>query len=412
MPREKKITKAERPPKSKKPAKPAGSDILYRNLDQDSEVSVYYGFQPIPFPEINKSDRLAAAGIARRENLEKTSCLPPSPATEQKIAVLRNYLEKKWEREPQPILISYQTRDKGSKEKNIGLEILGTEKSVAEAIIIKTMIEILKEEGFSNLYVNLNSIGERDSTSRYSKEVGLYFRKHLDELAPSCRQLFRKDPLSPLCCVHEKCAELREHCPKPISFLSEPNRNHFKEVLEYVEFLEIPYRIKHFLINNRAVCCKTIFEIRDESKKAEDQPPLAAGFRFDGLSRKIGFRKELPAVGIQALFTPEIKEGSLKTAHKINRPKIYFIQLGFEAKLKSLKIIEMLRQAKIPIYQSLSRDKFASQLAVAENLKIPYTIIMGQKEAVEDSIIVREMASRSQETVKIPDLPAYLKKLR
>ena len=40
----------------------------------------------------------------------------------------------------------------------------------------------------------------------------------------------------------------------------------------------------------------------------------------------------------------------------MKKPKIYFIQIGFEAKLKSLSVIEVLRKAHIPIIQSLSVD--------------------------------------------------------
>ena len=59
----------------------------------------------------------------------------------------------------------------------------------------------------------------------------------------------------------------------------------------------------------------------------------------------------------------------------IKKPKIYFIQLGFEAKLKSLNVIDVLRKAKIPIAQSLSKDSLGSQLAVAEKLNVP---LLGQ----------------------------------
>ena len=92
--------------------------------------------------------------------------------------------------------------------------------------------------------------------------------------------------------------------------------------------------------------------------------------------------------------------------------QVFFAQIGAEAKLKSLKIIEMLRQAHIHIHQSLSKDKISSQIAIAENMKIPFIIIMGQKEALENAVIVRNMANRSQEVVPVPKLADYLKRLK
>ena len=96
----------------------------------------------------------------------------------------------------------------------------------------------------------------------------------------------------------------------------------------------------------------------------------------------------------------------------MKKPKVYFIQFGFEAKLKSLSIIEVLRKARIPIMQSLSKDSLGAQLSVAERLKIPYTIIFGQKEALEGTVIVRDMNTRSQDTVKIEELTEYIKKMK
>jgi histidyl-tRNA synthetase len=90
----------------------------------------------------------------------------------------------------------------------------------------------------------------------------------------------------------------------------------------------------------------------------------------------------------------------------------FFVQLGLEAKLHSLKIIEMLRKAHIPMAQSLSKDSLGIQLGMAERLEVPYVIIFGQKEALENVVIVRNMKTHSQETVKVEDVVEYIKKLR
>ena len=95
----------------------------------------------------------------------------------------------------------------------------------------------------------------------------------------------------------------------------------------------------------------------------------------------------------------------------LEEAKFYFIQLGYDAKLKSLSIIEMLRVANIPVHQSLSRDKITSQLAAAEKLNVPYIILLGQKEAIENSVTIRHVQTRVQETVKIHELVDYIKKL-
>ena len=49
---------------------------------------------------------------------------------------------------------------------------------------------------------------------------------------------------------------------------------------------------------------------------------------------------------------------------------------------------------------------------IAEKLGMEYTIIFGQKEALEDSVIFRNMSNRSQETVKLSKLLEYIKNIK
>ena len=88
--------------------------------------------------------------------------------------------------------------------------------------------------------------------------------------------------------------------------------------------------------------------------------------------------------------------------------------LSFEydaSRLKETEVVHMLRQARIPVAHSLSKDGLSIQLAIAEKTRVPYTIILGQKEAIDGTVIIRNMNNRSQDTVKIKDLSDYLKKV-
>ena len=141
---------------------------------------------------------------------------------------------------------------------------------------------------------------------------------------------------------------------------------------------------------------------------------IASGGRYDYLARQIGSKKDVPGVGFSIGVDRVIEAKWYKklSPRIVKKPKIYFIQLGNEAKLKSLNIIEILRKAHIPIAHSLSKDSLGSQLAVAERLAIPYAIIFGVKEALDNAVIVRNMTNRSQETVKLSKLLEYIKELK
>lgn len=213
-------------------------------------------------------------------------------------------------------------------------------------------------------------------------------------------------------CTNAKCRELALQAPNSVTFLSEPSRLHFREVLEYLESMNIPYKIDHQILGNRRLCCHTIFLIKTLNVGGGKDTPeetLALGYRYNELAKKIDMKRDPPAVGVHIVFK---RKGHAQRKSRIpKKPQVYFIQFGFHAKLKSLQVIEILRHAKIPLHQALAKDKLTSQISTAENLSIPFVLIMGQKEAMEDSVIVRDMSTRSQETVKIGVLAEYLKKI-
>ena len=78
---------------------------------------------------------------------------------------------------------------------------------------------------------------------------------------------------------------------------------------------------------------------------------------------------------------------------------------------KSFEVIEMLRKAKVPVYHLLGRDKFGSQSALIEKLKIPYIMIMGKKESLDNTVMVRENLTRVQTIIPLAGLADYIKKL-
>lgn len=395
----------------------------YKNLDKIGEIPIYYGFVPHESPQIKKVDLDQAKSLLEGDFIdsEKDKQIKLPLHVEEKVSLLRMYTENNMHTLPQPVMFYFKEPFKGSiKKGNSGfnrycdLEIIGGSKSIAEALLIQTTKVILKEEGYENICVEINSIGDKDSINRFTRDLTNYYKKHVNDMHAECRQLLKQDPFDLLGCQNEKCKKINENAPRSMDFLSESSRNHFQEVLEYLETLGIPYKINNNLIGNKKYCTETIFSINnldvDNDKKAKDQKILAVGVRYDGLSKKIGYKKEIHGVGISLLIKNN-KADLRKDINKIKRPFASFVQLGFESKLLSLGIIEDLRQQKIPLFLSLARDRLGAQVSAVEKHKIPYALIMGKKEAVEKSIIVRNNDTHAQEIVNLQELPKYMKKL-
>ncbi len=91
-------------------------------------------------------------------------------------------------------------------------------------------------------------------------------------------------------------------------------------------------------------------------------------------------------------------------------PKIFFIQIGSMAKRKSLLFTEMFRKANIPIAQSVTKDSLKSQLKIASKIGVSFILMLGQKEALEDTIIVRDTGLGSRDIVPFSKIVEFVRK--
>jgi histidyl-tRNA synthetase len=62
------------------------------------------------------------------------------------------------------------------------------------------------------------------------------------------------------------------------------------------------------------------------------------------------------------------------------------------------------------LYISLAKDRLGAQVSSVEKFHVPYSIIIGKKEAVEKTAIVRDNSTHAQEIVTIEELPKYMKR--
>ncbi|MHB1118103.1 MAG: histidine--tRNA ligase [Minisyncoccota bacterium] len=403
-------------------------------FEKASDVAVYYGFRPIETPILEReavftSSLGVGTDIRDKEmySLKTKGGDHLAMRPEGTAAVMRAYIENGMQALPQPVMLYYYgpffrhenpQRGRLREFRQFGLEVIGTPKSIADALVIRSITLILEEAGFKNLSVEINSIGDKECRGGYVRELTSYYKKHIAELCPHCKERIKTNPLRLLDCKDARCQETKISAPSPIDSLCNECRRHFKEVIEYLEAMSIPYRINNNLVRGLDYYTRTVFEIIDLGNiNMEGEPDpltIASGGRYDLLARSLGSKKDIPAVGggigvDRVIMSPSHKPLDPRI---IKKPKVYFIQLGFEAKLKSLAIIEVLRKARVPIAQALSKDGLGQQLAVAERIGVPYTIIFGQKEALDNTVIVRNMETRSQETVALADLPDFVKHLK
>ena len=403
--------------------------IWKRISDITEELALSYGFQEIRTPHFEHSELFTSALGETTDIVEKEmytfrtrggDALTLRP--EGTAPSVRAYFEDGMQSWPQPVLLfyngSYFRHEAPQKFRyrefgQFGLEVLGEDLAVAEATIIRVFSLVLKELGIEAT-LELNTLGDKECRPAWKKELVAFYRKHVEKLCKDCKRRFKENPMRLLDCKEPTCQEFKTKAPQMLEYVCDACKAHFKEVLEFMDALELPYRLNGTLVRGLDYYTRTVFEFvttvktkQDDGKEEEKRVEVGGGGRYDYLAQALA-SKDLAAAGgglgldrLVAILLERLDEKGQEEFTKVPKPKIFLIQLGMAAKRRMLALIEDFRRSKIPLAQSFSKDSIRGQLRLAAKLGVPYALIMGQKEALDGTIIIRDMDSGMQETLPV-----------
>jgi len=392
----------------------------------------FYGFGKIDIPVLEQTELFSkgtglSTDIVQKQmyNLKTKGDDLLTLRPEFTPGIVRAYVEHGMVSLPQPIklyavgpVFRYETPQAGRfREFNqLDIEIIGEKSPVKDAQLIQIFYNILKELKIKNLMVEVNSIGDSQCRSYYKKLLMSYLRSREHSVCGDCRRRMKENSLRFLDCKEEKCQPIKAQAPQIIDHLCEECHSHFKEVLEFLDEIEVPYRLNPYLVRGLDYYTKTVFEIfKEPESKGETAPiALAGGGRYDGLVKLLG-GKDAPACGGAAgieriVYLMKTEEEKKQKEVSLQGSQVFLAQLGDLAKRRSLKLLEEFRKARIDVAESFGRDSLRAQLGKANNMKTLYTLILGQREALEGTVIIKDMVSGRQETVKMEKAVEQIKK--
>lgn len=321
--------------------------------------------------------------------------------------VARSYIEHGMLNLPQPVKMYYfgpQFRHDNPQAGRyrqfwqFGFEAIGDDDPVIDAQLIIISYNILKEFGIDT-EVQINSIGDDESRNLYIKALKRYYQDKKADLCKDCKLRLNKNPLRLLDCKIKKCETLAEEAPQMVDYLSEGAKNHFMSVLEFLDELDIKYNLNSKIVRGLDYYTRTAWELVTPGDEGKQQA-LGGGGRYDNLIGQLGGRPT-PAIG----FAIGIERVILKMQElKVELPKtkkydLYVAQLGVEARKKALQLFEDLRQNGFDVIENMSKKGLKDQLEMADKKGARYTLILGQKEIADGTVLIRDMESGVQETV-------------
>jgi len=391
------------------------------------EVAAAYGFSRIDLPFLEETE-LFERGVGQITdivekqmfNLRTRGGDNLTLRPEATASVCRAYIEHGMKQWPQPVklyycgpMFRYEQPQSGRLRQfwQFGAEILGDTSPVLDAQLCQIAFSIFSklkiQKGIS---IHINCIGCEQCRPEYRRALVSYLRARQAGLCTDCKRRLRQNPLRVLDCKEDKCQPIKKEAPQIVDFLCNACNSHFKAVLEYLDVLSLPYLLNTHLVRGLDYYTKTVLEFIPDGD-AGSQGTLCAGGRYDGLISLLGGRPT-PAVG-WSLGMDRVVEYLKKQKISFNdkmAPQVFLVQIGDLGRKKSLVLFEKLKQSGLRVAEAFSKDSLKSQFKAADQLSAPYAIILGQKEAIDEVLILRDMQSGIQENIKIDKIVDVLKK--
>ncbi len=277
---------------------------------------------------------------------------------------------------------------------------LGVEHAIADAVLIRAVRSFMQDLSKSEPRLRLNSMGDKETRSRFARELTGFFRKNGATLPADCVACARTDVFEAaeklIKCEGEEC-----EIPSPTDHLSEASRKHFEGVLEYLEATDTPYELAPDILSRGSAWSETCFEI------LADNHVSAWGSRYTELSKPF-FKGNLSSIGAVIRITLDDRSAVAPVKER-GSPRFVFVHIGDEAKRESMKMADTLRHARISLTQAIGIESLTEQMRFVDGLNPPYLLIMGRKEALERTVILRERSSHTETFIPLDSLVERLR---
>lgn len=293
------------------------------------------------------------------------------------------------------------------------LHVLGKLSPAADAQLISIAHSFFKELQIE-VEVEINSVGCSDCVNNYLEIIKDYFKERgrKAKLSAEARKILLKNPLQILAVKEDKAADVIAGIPPIVDHLCDNCRKHFESVLEYLDGLSIPYSLNTSLVSTRGFDFynNTIFEFVPVSEGIKSLP-LGGGGNYNKLAEKVGGEPTaICGFGIDIEKTISKIRSKNITVNNGEFADIFIAQIGEQPKQRAMLLFEELRRAGFKVREDFIQDSLKLQLEEAEKGKARFTLILGQKEYLDNTILIRDMESGVQETVDMRKLVNELDK--
>ena len=271
-----------------------------------------------------------------------------------------------------------------------GIEFYGAKTADIDAEVILTAYTFLKKVGLQ-VALNINSMGCKECRAEYNKALKEFYKDKIENMCPTCRERYEKNPLRIIDCKEENCKKINENAPAITDYLCGECSEHFESLKKYLKIAGLDYTVNPRIVRGLDYYTKTVFEF--VTTQLGSQGTVCGGGRYDNLVEQIG-GSSVPGIGFgmgleRVLMLAEAMGIEFPNNEKI---EVFIASMGDSASDKAFELCYALRKANISAETDHLGRSFKSQFKYADKIGAKYVIALGDNEIESGICKARNMA--------------------
>ena len=293
--------------------------------------------------------------------------------------------------------------------RQVGVECLGADDPSADAEMIIMCMRFFEALGLpqEKMQLLINSMGCPKCRPSYTEAVREFMKKHEHELCDECKHRIESNPLRAFDCKNSTCYEVMEHAPKFSDYLCDECSDRYKQVKQYLKIANLNFVEDSRLVRGFDYYTGTVFEVQ-VVEGLGSQSAIGGGGRYDKLMAELG-GPDISGIGFAVGFERIML--ALEAAGidlDFDAPQLVYVAVvNDETRLEAFKILQILRDAKIPSILDMQNKSLKSQFKLADKAGARLCIIVGPDEIAQDKVTVRNMQTHDENKVSLSDIVQY-----
>jgi histidyl-tRNA synthetase len=286
--------------------------------------------------------------------------------------------------------------------RQIGAEVLGPADAATDAELLVMLFDFLGRLGFTGLSVSLNSVGTEATRPAYVEAIRSFFSSNEKALGADDRRRLSENPLRVLDSKDPAVQQLVTSADFPklvdlLPTLDPASDAHHRDLKTLLAAGNVPFKENPLLVRGLDYYTRTVFEVTAEGLGAQNA--LLGGGRYDKLVADLGGPK---TAGIGFAIGEDRLVDALPAQFRdvaLGAVRVALVPLEGSDIGDAMTLAAELRGAGIAVDLVTAARGPGQGLKVAERTGAAFAVLVGEKERASGNVVLKTLASRSQEEI-------------